>query len=220
MDKIEQLFKELNISFDVKPLVKQAFNHSTFFYENPDVLGSNERLEFMGDAIMELWTSSQLYNNNDLDEGKMTIIRSQFVREQSFCQLALQLNLDKYLKLGVGEEKMGGRKKPSILADLFEAFVGALYLEYGIEFIFEFLDENFKEVLNEYDADKGPKTKLQEYAQADKRNNVIYEVKTNDNGEFSAIVYLNKIALGQGSGKTKKDAEQSAATAALKKLVR
>ncbi|MFV0254960.1 MAG: ribonuclease III [Erysipelotrichaceae bacterium] len=217
MSNLKELFKKLEIDKPVTALIEQSFYHSSYFYENIELSGSNERLEFVGDAVLELWTSTRLYQNINLDEGKMTVARSQFVRENSFCQLAKQLNLDQYLCLGVGEEKTGGRTKSSILADLFEAFIGAIYLSYDIEYCFSFLDKHFALELMNYNLDKGPKTRLQEYVQADKRNNLQYEV-SGDNNNFRAIVYLNKIVLGSGSGKSKKEAEQNAAKSALEKV--
>jgi len=224
MLETKELFKSLNIKKEVKPLIEQAFIHSSFFYENKLSSGSNERLEFIGDAVLELWVSKTLFSVASLNEGKMTIIRAQFVCEKSFADLALFLNLDKYLKLGVGEEKMGGRKKASILADLFEAFVGALYLEYGYDFTFSFLDKHLKQQLYKLQLNKGPKNELQEYVQSDRRKSLRYEVLNSygpaNDKTFEVVVYLNDILLGKGKGTTKKIAEQNAAEDALGKLVK
>jgi len=224
MAEIKELFKKLNIKKEIRPLVEQAFVHSSYYYENKEQGGSNERLEFIGDAVLELWTSKKLFAVKNFNEGKMTIVRAQFVCEKSFANLTQLLELEQYLKLGVGEEKMGGRNKASILADLFEAFVGALYLEYGYDFTFSFLDRKLTPELNKLQINKGPKNELQEYVQSDIRKNLRYEVTkavgpANDR-TFEVVVYLNDIALGKGSGRTKKTAEQEAAEDALAKLVK
>ena len=224
MSEITELFKKLKINKPVKPLIEEAFVHSSYFYENKDIEASNERLEFIGDAVLELWTSAVLFSDPSLNEGKMTIIRAQFVCEKSFAALALKLELNKYLKLGVGEEKMGGRKKPSILADLFEAFIGALFLEYGHDYAFRFLDRKLGEEIEHLQLNKGPKNELQEYVQSDTRQSLNYElIRTSgpsNNRIFEVEVYLSDIVMGKGQGKTKKLAEQAAAKDALSKLVK
>ena len=224
MSEINELFKKLRINRPIKPLVEEAFIHSSYFYENKDIPSSNERLEFIGDAVLELWTSKALFGDTSLDEGKMTIIRAQFVCEKSFAALALKMNLNKYLKLGVGEEKMGGRKKPSILADLFEAFIGSLYLEYGYDYVFRFLDRQLGAEIENLQLNKGPKNELQEYVQSDTRQSLNYELKRtsgpSNNRVFEVEVCLNDIVMGKGQGKTKKLAEQAAAKDALSKLVK
>ncbi len=221
---IKNLFKELEIKQEPNDLISIAFNHSSYYYENKDCVESNERLEFIGDAVIELWSSKVLFNKSDLDEGKMTIERAQFVCEKSLALFSRQLGLDKYLKLGVGEEKSGGNNKDSILADLFEAFIGALDISYGDKFAFDFLDLHFKDALINLQLIKGPKNILQEYVQSDKRSTLKYETTNNygpaNNKTFEVTVFLNDLALGFGSGKTKKAAEQMAAEDALRKLVK
>ena len=154
----------------------------------------------------------------------MTIERAQFVCEKSLADYARKFGLADYLKLGVGEEKSGGRNKDSILADLFEAFIGALDVAYGDKFVFNFLDHQFSFDLGNIILDKGAKNELQEYVQSDKRSILRYEVINNygpaNNRTFEVIVYLNDIALGKGVGKTKKMAEQEAAQDALGKLAK
>lgn len=222
--ELKKLFKKLQINQKPNEIVAQAFYHSSYFYENKEIMGSNERLEFIGDAVLELWTSKRLFENCDLDEGKMTIERAQFVCEKSFAAFSREFGLNEYIKLGIGEEKSGGRNKDSILADLFEAFIGALDVSYGEKFVFNFLDRILGDRIATLKLDKGAKNELQEYVQGDKRNALNYEVTENsgpaNNRTFKVTVYLNDIALGFGVGKTKKMAEQLAAEDALGKLVK
>ncbi|MBR3352128.1 MAG: ribonuclease III, partial [Erysipelotrichaceae bacterium] len=115
-------------------LIDDAFTHSSYINEHKQALHDNERLEFMDDAVMQIWVSERLFNTEPpLSEGRMTTTRAQMVCEKSFAMIMRELELTPYLNLGVGEEKNGGRNRDSILADAFEAFVGALYLVCGMK---------------------------------------------------------------------------------------
>ena len=206
-------------------LYYEACNHSSYANEHQQSFDNNERLEFMGDAVLQVWSAEALYNMvPKLHEGKMTTIRAQTVCESTLAKLNEQLGWYKYLRLGVGEEKSGGRMRPSILADHFEACIGAIYLDLGYQAAAEILNEYMKPLIN---AEKPEdvtdyKTQLQEYVQSDGRSSVKYrlisESGPSNRPTFLMGVYLDGICMGEGESSTKKRAEQKAAQAALRKL--
>lgn len=215
------------IEINNKPIVEQAFMHSSYANENKQV-HDNERLEFMGDAVLEVWTSDRLYHHEPpLKEGQMTTLRAQLVCEKALATYARELKLNAYLKLGQGEEKSGGRDRDSIIADMFEAFLGALYLDQGMDAVSNILTEVVMPRLNapeKADLMIDYKTKLQEYVQSDVRKNVSYQLVStsgpSNNPEFEMEVVLEGIVLGKGKGNSKKRAEQEAAKDALSKMVK
>src|SRR5690625_2414540 len=141
LKKFEQ---EFGISFQNPQLLKQAFTHSSYVNEHPDKkLADNERLEFLGDAVLELAVSQYLYQQDqEKSEGELTKLRAAIVQEESLYNFAKSLQLNDYLLLGKGEELTGGRTRPSLLADAFEAFLGALYLDQGYHAVRMFLEKN------------------------------------------------------------------------------
>lgn len=216
-----------NIQCDSYDLVNQACVHSSYVNEHKQEQNDNERLEFMGDAVLSLWVSERLMRQEKpLNEGKMTTIRAQLVCEKSLAEYSRKLKLNQFLKLGIGEEKTGGRDRDSILADMFEAVLGALYLECGMDPIENILDEVISENMfgNSGDIITDYKTKLQEYVQADLRKSVSYEVVSvtgpSNKPEFVIQVKLDDIILGVGKGYSKKKAEQKAAEDAFLKMVK
>ena len=188
----------------------------------------NERLEFMGDAVLQVWVSEQLFKFNPvLNEGQMTTLRARLVCEKALSIYAKELNLNSFLLLGAGEEKNGGRNKESILADMFEAFIGALYLDQGMDTISSILEEVITPRINnpeDIEVNLDYKTKLQEYIQSDTRKTVVYEVISmsgpSNNPLFKVKVMLDDLVLGIGKGNSKKKAEQNAAKNAFEKMVR
>ena len=208
-------------------LIERAFVHSSYVNEHKQLKYDNERLEFMGDAVLQIWVSDKLFRiEPQLDEGHMTTFRAQLVCEEALAMYARQLQLNSFLKLGVGEEKTGGRERDSIIADMFEAMLGALYQDSGMDPINNILSEVItphlahpeEPIIVDY------KTKLQEYVQSDSRKTVTYEV-INTTGpsnkpEFEVQVKLEGIILGTGKGNSKKKAEQKAAQNAFEKMVR
>lgn len=207
--------------------IETAFLHSSYINEHKSCKENNERLEFIGDAVLQIYTSTNLYKiTPSLDEGQMTLFRSKLVSEPALSGYVRKLGIHRYLKLGVGEEKSGGRERDSILADLFEAFVGSLYLTCGFPVAFQFLDmvmgsmfENPKKVLQD-----DYKTRLQEFIQSDSRKTVQYEVVHMSGPSnaplFEVVVKLDDRILAEGKGTSKKRAEQDAAKNALLKLAR
>ena len=208
-------------------LIDEAFTHSSYVNEHKKRSHDNERLEFMGDAVMQIWVSERLFAlKPELSEGDMSKMRANAVCEKSFAGFMRDMDLPQYLKLGVGEEKSGGRDRDSILADAFEAFVGALYLSCGIDAVDKILDPVVTPTLEKRQKleTMDYKTQLQEYVQADIRKAVQYtllsESGPSNNPVFEMGVYMDGILLGKGTGHNKKQAEQNAAKEALNKLVK
>lgn len=224
---IDDLFESLNIKYNNRELIENAFIHSSYVNENQTHLSDNERLEFMGDAVLQICVSERLFNNDiELNEGQMTLYRSQLVYEDALAQYSLDLRLNELLKLGTGEERNGGRTRPSIIADLFESFIGAVYLDTGIKSVNIILDKVLEGPMKDLDklAITDYKTKLQEFIQADSRKSVTYEV-VNTTGPsnapvFEVVVKLDNLIFGNGKGLSKKKAEQEAARDAFEKLVK
>lgn len=216
---------ERNILFHDEMLIKQAFMHSSYVNENNETC-DNERLEFMGDAVLQIWVSDKIFRiEPPLSEGEMTTFRAQLVCEDSLAEYAKKLKLNQCLLLGSGEEKTGGRERNSIVSDMFEAFLGALYMDSGMKYIDTVLNEVITPLLNEPHQSiiVDYKTKLQEYVQADQRKTVTYEVISvtgpSNKPTFEIQVKMDTIVLGKGSGNSKKKAEQQAAKDAFQKMV-
>ena len=214
-----------NISITNKKMIKEAFTHSSYANEHHSKI-DNERLEFMGDAVLQLWSSNAIYPL-DLSEGEMTRLRAQLVCEKALANYAKELGLNEFLLLGVGEEKSGGREKDAIVADMFEAFLGALFLDQGMDSVNNILEEVITPRLKnpeEVDFLTDYKTKLQEYVQADKRKTVYYELVSEKGPSNAPIFVVNavveKLIMGSGEGHSKKEAEQAAAKDALRKMAK
>lgn len=207
------------------PRLRQAaFIHRSYLNENPKSrLASNERLEFLGDAILSFLISEYLYQRFPKhEEGKLTNLRSALVKTESLARLAKKLDLGKSLKLSRGEEETGGRENPAILANTSEALIGALYLDQGLEAIRDFLSQNLIPELDqiiETQAFKDPKSLLQEVSQEKKQATPIYKTLKSEGPDHAKIfwmgVFLRGKLLGKGAGKSKQKAEQEAAKAAL-----
>ncbi len=224
MDIIDWL-KDRGIMIQNVKMIHQAFMHSSYAHEHKN-RHDNERLEFMGDAVLQLWSSNAIFPLN-LSEGKMTRLRAELVCEKALAIYARELDLGRFLMLGAGEEKTGGRNKDAILADMFEAFLGALFLDQGMDAVSNILDEVITPRLDNPDdigINSDYKTKLQEYVQADSKRTVHYEVihtsGPSNQPTFEINVMLDELTLGRGIGSSKKTAEQEAAKDALKKLVK
>ena len=222
---MKELEKKLNYTFKNSELLKNALTHSSYANENrAEGISSNERLEFLGDSVLGFVTAKHLYSMQPtLSEGKMTRLRAELVCEQSLHGVALDLDLGRYLCMGHGEEKNGGRTRPSILADAVEAVIAAMFLDGGIAAPESFIERMIlspESIEAHHAADY--KTELQELVQQ-KSGQVLTYAPTGESGPdhakvFSASVSLNGEVIGEGSGRTKKEAEQAAACQALKKL--
>lgn len=215
------------LKYNDKQLIEDAFVHSSYVNENPSVVSDNERLEFMGDAVLQLWVSDRLFNlQPKINEGEMTTFRASIVCEEALVQYGKKLKLNKYLKLGQGEERSGGRNRDSIVANMVEAFLGALYIDSGYASVDQVLSEviTFESKSQIQPAIIDYKTRLQEYIQTDVRKSLIYEVLKvtgpPNNPVFKIAAKTDEITLGIGEGSSKKRAEQNAAKNAFKKLVK
>lgn len=226
MKDFKELEKSLNISFKNKSLLAQAFCHRSYLNENPDFkISNNERLEFLGDAVLELITTEYIFNKYpDAPEGKMTSWRASLVNTNTLYGIAKELGFNNYLLLSQGEEKEKGRSKKYILADVFEAFVGAFYLDQGYKackkFIKKHLIEKKLDEIIEKKLDKDPKSLLQERAQeiemATPTYKVIKESGPDHKKSFIVGVFIKDKLIARGRGSSKHEAELDAAAAALK----
>lgn len=209
--------------FKDKKLFEQAFVHRSFLNETKEKLSSNERLEFLGDSILSFVISDYLYKNYpNFDEGILTNIRSLLVNTKSLAQIAKTLEFGKYLKLSRGEEESKGRQNQSLLADSFESFIGALFIDQGIEVVSKFLKEIFvpkAEEIAKNKSFKDPKSLLQEYIQAKRQNSPVYKVLQESGPaharNFKIGAFINNKLISEGLGKSKRDAEENAAEKAL-----
>ncbi len=212
---------------DPKYLI-QALTHTSYAHENRHLgLEHNQRLEFLGDAVLELAVSDFLFRKYpDFPEGTLTKIRAGVVCEPSLAYVARGLELGKYLLIGKGEERSGGRERPSILADAMESIIGAIYLDQGMEKAFEFVRAKLGTVIEKMAEDGGIitdyKTHLQELVQQNCENLLSYKIIDEYGPDhcktFVAGVDYQGEVWGSGSGRTKKEAEQAAARDALEKI--
>jgi ribonuclease-3 len=219
--------KNLGVSFHQKSLLEQAFVHSSYLNENPDFTWpSNERLEFLGDAILNFIVTEKLYEEfPKLPEGELTGIRASLVCRDTLARLASSLKLGDWLLLGRGEEANEGRTKASNLANAMEALVGALYLDQGLAKARRFILRQLKPELGKIKAGKTTpnyKALVQEFIQGQKRPTPVYRlveaIGPDHNKQFTAEILVEGEALGKGVGKNKKTAESQAARAAWEKL--
>lgn len=221
-----RLQAEIGVSFRDPSLLQQAFVHRSYLNENLDfTLGSNERLEFLGDAILGLVIAESLYRQSDsLDEGDMTKLRAALVRQDSLAQLALSLGLGDYLYLGQGEDKGGGRKRARNLACAMEALIGAVFMDQGFESAKDLVTRLFSHNVRKV-VDQGLvidyKSKLQELVQAQRQERPTYRVVEaagpDHDKTFWVEVLMGGEFLGRGCGKSKQSAEKEAAKQALER---
>jgi ribonuclease III len=228
LNNLHILIESLNLTFTDENLLQQAFLHSSYVNENAiPALENNERLEFLGDAILNLIAAEKIFQKfPNLSEGELTEIRVQLVREETLAQVSHELHFGDYLLLGKGEEVSGGRNRKSNLANVFEAFLGALYLDQGIQSVREFIigqmGNMFDSIRPEEIVKQNYKAKLQEHTQAQFKILPFYKVTASIGPDhdktFTVEVRLGEEILGSGIGKNKKAAEMSAACTACQKL--
>ncbi|MBR3198644.1 MAG: ribonuclease III [Bacilli bacterium] len=215
-----ELLDNLKIKPNLINLYETAFYHTSYANENDTI--SYERLEFLGDAVLELLMSEYLYSRYEYDEGEMTKLRAHYVCTTANYEYSKMLGLEKYLKLGVGEEASGGRNRKAILADIFESFLGALYLDQGLDVVKKFFNENIIPHIENHEIDffDDYKSVLQEYVQTDKKSleyKLIEEKGPAHNREFKVEAIIDGIVYGVGIAGSKKAAEQKAAKDAISK---
>lgn len=221
---MQELLNKLKIKTTNINLYSRALTHPSYANEHHFENGHLERLEFMGDAVLQLMVSDLIYNHHpEMKEGEMSLVRSKLVRAEALAGEAKKLGLDKHLNLGVGEEKSDGRNSKNILADSFEAFMAAIYLDKGFDFTFNIVKEIFEKEVVEIKIEEllDYKSKLQELVQADKQSVSYREVShsgTSNNPIYVFEVLLDDdVVLATGTGTSKKAAQQDAAKKALEK---
>ena len=219
---MEELFKKLNIKPKNIEIYKDAFSHSSYSNEHKGKI-NYERLEFLGDAVLDLVMADYLYNHFEETEGEMTKVRASYVCENANYEYAKSLNLNDYILVGNGEIKEGGRFKKAIVADIFESFIGAIYTDLGyeeakrvvLEVIVPFIENPKVSFFSDY------KSALQEYVQTELKSleyKLIKEEGPPHDKTFTTEVLVDNIVFGTGVGNSKKEAEQEAAKEALNKL--
>ncbi len=219
MKKLEAFF---GLEFKNKDLLETALTHSS--YANEHNCTSNERLEYVGDAVLDLLMGEYLYEKFPKDkEGDLTKKRAKNVCESALVEYAKVCNLKKYLRLGKGEEKSGGRDRVALQADAFEALIGAVYMDKGLDETRKIFEKVVIPIVEDEKEDNfvDYKSYLQELVQSDKRTleyRIVAESGPSHAKIFQTRVYMDDILMGEGKGKSKKEAEQNAAEMALKKL--
>ncbi len=221
-----QFAARLGLHFDDPRLLVRALTHRSYLNEHPEALEDNERLEFLGDAVLDFLVGEWLYHRfPEMPEGDLTRLRAALVCRDQLAAFARQIGLGRALLLGHGEEANGGRERPTTLSAAFEALVGALYLDQGIEAVRTFilpLIEPATEVILESRLDEDPKSRLQEWAQAQGHRAPTYhtlQVRGPDHArEFEVEVRIDGQAYGRGRGPSKREATKAAAADALRKL--
>ena len=224
-NQFDVLAKKLQISYKNINLYYEAFIHPS--YANEKKLNVDyESLEFLGDAILDFLVGEYLYKTYNYNEGNMTKIRAEYVCEQANSEYAVEMGLNELILVGNGARKANEHKRDSVLGNVFESFLGALYLDHDMDYVREILKiwvfPKIKELKNEFFMDY--KTKLQEYMQAERGENPTYVI-VKESGPphdktFEAVVMADNVKLGSGIGKKRKDAEQAAAKEALDKLAK
>ena len=220
--------EKVGITFSDKTLLKTAFAHRSFINESRGIVPEhNERLEFLGDAVLELVTSDFLYKKYPKKpEGELTALRAALVNTKSISDAAQKLGMNDFLLLSKGEAKDEGRARNFILADTFEAFIGAVYLDRGYSVAQKFIADNLFHKIDEIEAKKlwqDPKSRFQEFAQEKFSITPHYE-KVGESGpdhnkRFISAVFLEEKEIARGEGKSKQEAEQNAAEKAVEKMV-
>lgn len=215
-----EILEKLNIPYNNLEYYNQAFTHTS--YANEANTTSYERLEYLGDAVLELIISEYLYKTTNEPEGKMTKLRSSYVCENALYEYSCLLGLNEEIKLGRGEEERDGKHNKTIVADIFESFIGAIFLDCGFDVVKSFIYKNIIPLIenNSIDFIEDYKSVLQELVQTD-RKSLNYEV-VDESGPahdktFKIVVKIDNIIYGEGVAHSKKEAEQLAAKSALKK---
>ncbi|MEI7604350.1 MAG: ribonuclease III [bacterium] len=222
---LPELEKTIGIQFNNKEIIKEALTHRSILSEKKNVK-HNERLEFLGDAVLEIVVTEYLYNEYpDYDEGLLTSFRAAAVKTESLSETAVELNLGQFLIMSSSEESTGGKSRPYILANCVEAIIGAIYIDLGFakakEFIDKYINSKLKNIVdNRLDID--PKSKFQEYIQETFKQTPYYKVVSEEGPDhdkvFEVIAMVGETAYSVGKGKSKQSAEQEAARLSFEKV--
>lgn len=218
--------QKIGLEFNNEQLLETALTHRSFLNENKNSKVSNERLEFLGDSVLGVLVSTELYNLfPNHPEGKLTMLRSLLVKTKTLAEISKSLDLGNFLQMSKGEEKSGGRNNPSLLADTFEALLGAVYLDQGIEPAREFIKTHLFPLIPEIQKSStltDSKSALQEITQEKFKTSPTYKVLAESGPDhdktFSVGAFMNEQQLAVGHGKSKQEAEQEAANLALQTL--
>ncbi len=222
MQNVEAFEKVIGYSFKDKQLIKIALTHSSYANENK-LPRDNERLEFLGDSVLGFITAEYLFNEyKSRPEGELTKLRAAVVCEKSLFKFAEKISLGDYIYMGKGEENSGGRNRPSIVSDAFEAVIAAMYLDGGIDVVKDYILSFISEAVKREANFKDNKSLLQELIQKNKGSTISYE-EIGESGPdhekvFRFVVKINGEIVGTGEGRSKKEAEQAAAGDALEKI--
>lgn len=220
---MESIEKKIGYKFTNSLLLAEALTHPSLAYESKRPHFDNQRLEYLGDAVIQLILTDKLFKDYPKEgEGKLTKYRSYLVSRPALCEYADHIDLGEYLLLGKGEETTGGRSRPSNLADAFEALIGAIYLDSGVEAASDVLFNNFTPIISmliDAPTESNPKGRLQEILQSISSSSPKYKIISQDgpdhDKEFRSKVCWQDTTLGEGTGSSKKESETNAAAAAL-----
>jgi ribonuclease-3 len=224
---MDNLQTELDVQFEDRSLLQRALTHRSYVNEHPeDVIEDNERLEFLGDAVLDFITGEWLYNRfPEMKEGRLTRLRAALVRTETLADIGMQCSLGDSLLLGRGEEDSGGRARQANLCCALEAVVGALYLDQGMDAVRDFVLPRFEAQLENIlanDSDKDAKSRLQEWSQArlslTPTYRTIQATGPDHNKEFTVEVIIGDTSYGQGIGRSKQAAAQQAAQIAIRQI--
>ena len=227
MTTLRQFQDVLGFRFNDRALLQRALTHSSYINENPnDALEDNERLEFLGDVVLDFVTSVMLYNRYpEMPEGRMTSMRAALVRTETLARLASYLGVGDVLRLGKGEEEHGGRNRPANLCDALEALVGAIYLDQGTKAVEKVIEPHFTpaaDAILSRNLDRDAKSQFQEWSQAvmghTPRYNTVRAEGPDHNKRFTVQVTVDKQVYGEGLGRSKQNAAQRAAENALAQI--
>jgi ribonuclease-3 len=220
------LVKRLHLPFTDMLLIARALTHRSFVNEHSEAVEDNERLEFLGDAVLDFVVAAWLYHHYpEMPEGDLTRMRSALVHTDQLAQYATQLNLGPAMRLGRGEIQAGGRNRPALLCNTFEALIGAMYLQAGINYVQKFIgsicEQNADEIIFNH-KNEDPKSKLQEWSQGQGLSTPQYTTRSSvgpDHAKtFEVEVFINGKSFGTGIGPSKQVAEKAAAVNALATL--
>ncbi|MCJ7535250.1 MAG: ribonuclease III [Anaerolineales bacterium] len=222
----QEYAKQLGILFQDPLLLTRALTHRSYLNENPESLEDNERLEFLGDAVLDFLVGAWLYNRfPEMPEGNLTRLRSALVRTENLAQFAEGINLGEVMLLGHGESEGGGRERPALLCATFEALIGAIYIDRGIGTVQEFIEPMLEKVAKfivSGNKDRDPKSTLQEWAQSQGLGTPFYKTVSSSGPDhaksFVVEVLIENEVQGSGIGHSKQTAAKIAAAQALKSL--
>jgi len=222
----EELGERAGLVFSDPSLLRRALTHRSYLNEHPEALEDNERLEFLGDAALDFVSAAWLYNRYpEMDEGDLTRLRSALVRTEQLAAFARELGLGEALLLGRGEIASGGRERPALLCDAFEAFIGALFLDAGIQAVIAFMEPRFRtaaKAVLENESLLDPRSVLQMWAQAEHGETPRYETVEatgpDHAREFTIEVRVGGVLKARGRGRSKQEAAQAAAERALSQI--